>query len=172
METKRKVGRPIGSLKSVHPVSLNGKRTAVYVKWMNMVRRCHNPKAHNFKDYGGRGIKVCPRWREKGGYSNFVMDMGVPLPGYTLGRKDNTKGYAQENCRWETWAEQAVNRRKPDTQDPDSLKGRARAAGLPYMLVYLRVRAGWSEQKALTTPKLKRGGQPFEFRQNRKELTR
>jgi hypothetical protein len=90
------------------------------------------------------------------GYTNFVNDMGEPPAGLTLDRFPNNDGnYEPGNCRWATWAEQAETRSKTGpAPDPNSIRGKARAAGLPYMVVYLRMRVlGWTEERALTTPK-------------------
>lgn len=35
-----------------------------YIRWRNMVDRCTNPENANYHNYGGRGIKVCPEWRD------------------------------------------------------------------------------------------------------------
>ena len=140
-------------------ITENGKRKRSYRKWSSMLSRCYNPSHPAFDYYGERGIEVCERWRGRHGYDNFISDLGEPPDGLTLERIDNAKGYSPENCRWATWNEQAANRR-PRPQIPGSLRQRARAAGFDYMLVYIRVRNGWTEEEALNTPKLKVGGQP------------
>ena len=126
-----------------------------------MISRCNRPKAHNFTHYGARGIAVCGRWSGREGYDNFLADMGEPPEGLTLDRINSAGNYEPANCRWATWQQQADNRDHSGAPvNPSSLRQRAIAAGLPYMLVYLRTRRGWTEERALQTPMLKRGAQP------------
>jgi hypothetical protein len=75
-----------------------------------MRQRCLNVKNPNYKNYGGRGITIDPRW---GMFENFLEDMGVRPDGKTLDRKDNDGPYAKWNCKWSTPTEQNNNRRKP-----------------------------------------------------------
>lgn len=86
----------------------NSQRTPEYISWMNMIQRCTNPRRRDYRDYGGRGIRVCLRWRE---YRNFLHDMGRKPRGTSLDRKDVNKGYSPSNCRWATNLEQRHNRR-------------------------------------------------------------
>lgn len=124
-----------------------------YRKWSGMIQRCTNPKAHNWKDYGGRGITVCDRWHGRGGYKNFVADMGEPPEGLTLDRIDGNKGYSPDNCRWATWKEQAQHRRPVGPKpNPESLAQKAKAAGMKYSVAYQRIRNGWNVTDALSTP--------------------
>lgn len=158
MKTKR--GRPHGTYKLLHPSRVNGKVTAVYACWQSIKDRCLNPKSQHWKWYGARGISVCERWSGKDGFNNFIEDMGVPLPGMTIDRKDNNSGYFKENCWWATKKEQARNRRKRERM-AGSLAWKANQVGLKYSVVYTRVKLlGWDEEKALSTPVYELGKYP------------
>lgn len=117
-----------------------------------MRQRTTNPRSHNWKHYGGRGIKCCERWEK---FENFLADMGRKPSGTSLGRIDNDGPYAPENCRWEKIHQQANNRR-PGGKRVGYYSELSNQVGLPYHVLYLRVRAGWTLEDALSTPKAPR----------------
>lgn len=80
-----------------------------YRAWNLMKRRCYNKNDDSYSLYGGRGIKVCERWKES--FANFLEDMGKKPKGFSLDRIDADKDYSPENCRWADWWTQQRNRR-------------------------------------------------------------
>lgn len=118
-----------------------------------MHERCSNAKHFAFKDYGGRGIRVCESWRE---FEAFMSDMGVRPDGMTLGRIDNEKGYEPGNCRWETQKSQARNRRNSKLIEyggaVKTAAEWAEIAGITQCLLHVRMKLGWSIEKTLSTP--------------------
>lgn len=82
--------------------------TKEYEIWASMLKRCRNKNNAAYPRYGGRGIRVCERWLK---YENFLADMGRCPEGYTLERINNDGNYELANCRWDTRAAQAQNRR-------------------------------------------------------------
>jgi hypothetical protein len=92
------------------PIQPPVSETAEYAVWCAMIQRCENVNNPKYQDYGGRGIRVCRRWRRS--FSHFIEDMGFrPDFAYSIDRIDNNKGYYLVNCRWATRSEQQRNKR-------------------------------------------------------------
>ena len=79
----------------------------LYQIWGGMLTRAQNSKREKWHRYGGRGIKVCRRWKI---FQNFYDDMlATYAPGLTIERKNNNLGYRPSNCKWLSREEQALN---------------------------------------------------------------
>lgn len=80
-----------------------------YHSWMAMRNRCGTPGFIGYENYGGKGVKVCDRWRDS--FLNFLSDMGERPEGKTLDRYPDKNGdYEPGNCRWATYKEQSNNK--------------------------------------------------------------
>jgi hypothetical protein len=84
-----------------------------YHSYTNMLRRCYGKNRRGeflCENWGGKGIRVCDRWREAGvGFKNFLADMGPRLLGKSLDRKNPQDHYTPLNCQWGTKCEQVYN---------------------------------------------------------------
>ena len=128
-------------------------RDKVYQVWGSMRARCNNPTHKAWRNYGGRGITVCPEWDD---FAVFIKDMGERPDGLTLERIDNNQGYSPDNCKWATRKEQLSNTR---TNHNLTFEGRTqpivqwqRELGFKKTLINNRIKRGWSVERALTTP--------------------
>lgn len=130
--------------------------THEYRAWIAMRARVTYSTAKNSERYIGRGITVCQRWLDS--FEAFLQDVGrAPSADHSIDRQDNDGDYEPGNVRWATATEQ--NRNKSDNVIVRwkgaimPLSQAVEMAGLPYQTVWHRIqRAGWSAEKALSTP--------------------
>lgn len=125
--------------------------------WRAMWNRCNNPKHTKYSFYGGRGITVCDRWSGENGFENFKNDMGErPSPLHEIDRRDNSLGYAPDNCHWVTPDVQARNKRSNRNitynGKTQCLTDWAKELGMSRITLLKRIRMGWDEIEALTRP--------------------
>lgn len=134
----------------------HGKReTPEYKIWVNMKYRCYNTSNKSYKDYGGRGIKVCDRWKDS--FENFLEDMRErPSKDHSLDRIDNDGDYTPENCRWTDWKTQARNRRCNYLVTYNGVKKSlvewCEKFNINYSTAHSRLERGWDIPKIFTTP--------------------
>lgn len=125
-----------------------------YFVWASMVDRCANPGSAKWRNYGGRGIRVCERWMD---LANFVADMGEPaFDGAQLDRIDNDGGYEPGNCRWASRKVQLRNTRSNSVLEYEGqvrcITEWAEIYGIPTPTLRQRLKRGWPAHQALTEP--------------------
>ncbi len=120
--------------------------TPTYFSWVDMRRRCNDPKNIGYANYGGRGITVCERWQHS--FENFVADMGMRLPGYSIERRNNDGNYEPGNCYWLPKGKQALNRRNNIYVEVGGARVTAKEAsrllGVEYNTFLYRLKSGRS----------------------------
>jgi hypothetical protein len=137
----------------------HGKRkTPEFDVWCNMRRRCYDPSNKSYRDYGGRGIKVCPQWRDS--FKTFIEDVGPrPTASHQLDRINNFGNYEPKNVRWATRKEQCNNRRSNSRYE---FRGQKLTISelmsfsnstLSYAHIMQRIRKrGWPIEEAISIP--------------------
>jgi hypothetical protein len=138
-----------------HGFAASGQVPPEYFTWTGIKQRCFNPKTKGYINYGARGISVCQRWAES--FGAFLADMGPkPGPDYSIERIDNDGHYEPSNCKWAKKKEQARNRR---TNRMIEFQGKtqcliewAEELGINKNTLRIRLNAGWSVERALSTP--------------------
>lgn len=126
-----------------------------YNTWRAMVSRCTKPLDVAYEHYGGRGIAICPRWKQS--FIAFLKDMGPrPTKQHTLERLDNDGDYEPNNCKWATRAEQSRNRRANHMIVVNgkslTITDAAAAIGMNRSTLANRLHQGWMADQAIFTP--------------------
>lgn len=133
-------------------------KNRLYNIWINMRMRCK----HNGKYWGAKGIKVCEEWEDFKVFQKWALEHGY-TENLTIDRMDSSKDYCPENCRWATYKQQANNTSRNRII---VINGEARNLNewlkiyntVTKSTVFKRVRKGWSFEKAITTPNVRKQG--------------
>lgn len=134
--------------------------TTEYRIWIDMRRRCHDPRRPDYKNYGARGITVCEEWRDS--FEAFYRDMGPRPDGCTLDRLNNTGPYEKKNCVWATRKKQERNKRTSRIVEIDGRRMTVAEACEVYDIrpntAYNRLNIlGWSVDDTFKRPLVYRG---------------
>lgn len=96
-------------LSETHTVH-GGHGTRLHSIWHNMKQRCQNENRDTFSYYGALGITICDEWTEFAPFQQWALASGYSED-LTLDRKDSSKGYSPNNCRWADRTTQARNQK-------------------------------------------------------------
>ena len=119
-----------------------------------MMQRCNDTSHVGYPRYGGAGVTVCECWHD---FASFLTDMGeCPGKEMTLDRIRNELGYEPGNCQWATKADQNRNRAHcvllTHNGTTQNVTDWAEAVGMTPNALSMRLRLGWSVERALTQP--------------------
>lgn len=135
-------------------------KTPLYKVWNSMRQRCENPNVKTYRLYGAEGKTVCEEWQTFEGFYLWAIKTGYQ-DGLTIERKDSTKGYSPENCKWATKKEQANNTRRNHYMTyhgkTQTLTQWSEELHIPIATIYWRLNRGWNTEKILSTPVKSRG---------------
>lgn len=127
----------------------NKRHTKIWRTWQAMKNRCSNKNMAQYKDYGGRGIKVCPEWKDS--FLAFYKAVGEPPEGTSIDRIDNNGNYEPSNVKWSTPEEQGQNKRSNRKINGVCITRISKKLGGGHNLVAKRLKRGWSVEKACNT---------------------
>ena len=129
--------------------------TPEYITWVGILSRCSNNKQDSFERYGGRGIKVCDRWKKS--FYCFSKDMGKkPSINHSIDRINNNGNYTPSNCKWSTLKEQGRNKSNNRIL---TINGKSKTivewseiSGINYQTIRSRVLRGYTHFQAVFNP--------------------
>lgn len=133
------------------------KRNPLRNTWNGMISRCTNPKNSGYKNYGERGITVCKEWLNSfdAFYDHVRQLEHYKEKGYSLDRINNDLGYFPGNIRWATRNQQSrnksINRIITFNGESKCLTEWAEQIGIHTTTLHLRLKHGWTIERALTT---------------------
>lgn len=130
--------------------------TRLYRIWHNMKSRCQNPNIKDYADYGGRGITVCPEWRDSfEAFRDWALANGYQ-DNLTIERNNINGNYEPQNCKWITNREQQSNRRNNRIISgfgrTQTIQQWADETGVSRETIAARLKRGWPTEIALTAP--------------------
>ena len=156
---KSKDTQSCGCLHKEKSTKHNMYGTRIYSILDGMKSRCYNKNSKRYKNYGGRGIRICDKWldKEKGfiNFYNWALKNGY-RDDLTIDRIDVNGNYEPSNCRWITNSEQQNNKRNNHyilyNNEKHTLAEWSKIYKINESTLDSRIRNGWDIEKSLTTP--------------------
>lgn len=121
----------------------------LYGTWKQMISRCENPNAQNYKRYGLKGISVCEEWHDFWKFAEWSDSVGGRPQGFTLDRINYNGNYEPSNCRWANNHIQSMNKSSSilltHNGKTETLSAWAKIIGISDQAMYNRYNRGWNE---------------------------
>lgn len=118
----------------------------------DMKQRCYNENHSHYKDYGGRGIKICDEWlNNSNSFYQWSINNGCK-EGLTIDRIDVNGNYEPSNCRWVTFKEQANNRRNTRIVEGKTLLEISQESGIGIQTICYRYDNGYRTLEEIVQP--------------------
>lgn len=132
----------------------------IYKIWGHIKSRCNSPNDDRYKDYGGRGIKICEEWEsDYTAFKSWSISNGY-AENLSIDRINNDGNYEPSNCRWITNKEQLRNMRRNRiltfNGESHCVAEWADIVGMSYDVLITRIKRGWDTERALTEPVINR----------------
>ena len=135
--------------------------TRIYTIWHNIKHRCYNSKDSNYKNYGGRGIKICEEWKNdfKAFYDwaiNNGYNESAKRGECTIDRIDVYGNYEPSNCRFVNIKVQQNNKTNNHlityNGETHNISEWSKILNIKFSTLLARLNRGWSVEKTLTIP--------------------
>ena len=130
--------------RTTHGDTPTGAHARLWQTWQGIKQRTTNQNDKSYPRYGGRGIKMCPEWRDSYiAFREWALENGYS-DDLTIDRIDVNGDYEPSNCRWATQKEQSNNRRSNVLIEWDdktlNIEQWSEATGIPYKVLHDRYR--------------------------------
>lgn len=137
----------------------------LYHVWLGMRERCNSKNNKAWKNYGGRGIKVCEEWNSYQAFKEWAFSNGYDENAKhrecTIDRIDNDGDYCPENCRWVPHRVQVNNSRKNRRITVNGITHTigewSTITGIKANTIHARLRYGIAEGNLLAKENLRNG---------------
>jgi hypothetical protein len=140
-------------------MSVLGSQSRLYNIWRGVKRRCLNHNYHHYQNYGGKGIRICDEWLKYENFEEWALANGYS-DNLTIERLDSNGDYCPENCVWADRIEQNNNTSRNHYAEWNggayTIAELSKISGIKQNTLLYRIRRGWSVDKAMNTPTLKR----------------
>jgi hypothetical protein len=133
----------------------------LYKVYKSMIHRCYYPSEKAYKNYGGKGIRVCDKWlNDFHSFERWALengyDINAPFGKCTLDRIDVNGNYEPSNCRWVDIKTQLNNTtwniKLTANGETMTIAEWARKLGVNVNTLRSRYRRGLSDESIINTP--------------------